>query len=266
MKIGDYKGKNTKSFAIALILMTLSICCVVAVSSGRSDLIIRYHVKGYQAAKRVSFFLCFLSTINLGWNLFRIARRKRTIEREKLEQYAAQSDLEYKQKKSEAYLSISGKLDSSYIQKLLEKKADDEWISLDEQILCMRDQLEDMDRCQKRLSRLLSENGATSLSSTQEVLDKVEQYLCRNVRKCLNYMGAADPMEPDDIDMVSEHVDACITDNKEKLKQIDDFIRTVVEFLNKQGDEEAESSISLLDVYKKTILESISGENKEEKI
>lgn len=260
MKKGHYKEKSTKNIAIALILAALSICCVIAVRSGRSDLIIRYHVRGYQTAKNISFLFCIFSAGNLGWSLFRIVRRKRAMEKEKLEQYAAQSDQEYRQKKSEAYLSISGKLDSSYIQKLLEKKADDEWVSLDEQILCMRDQLEDMDRCQKRLSRLLSENGATSLSSTQEVLDKVEQYLCRNVRKCLNYMGAADPVEPDDIDMVSEHIDACITDNKEKLKQIDDFIRTVVEFLNKQGDEEAESSISLLDVYKKTILESISGE------
>ena len=59
---------------------------------------------------------------------------------------------------------------------------------------------------------------------------------------------------------MQEKVAVCIKDNEEKLGQIDDFLKTIVEFLNKQGDEEAETSINLLDTYKKTIMESINGE------
>ena len=73
-------------------------------------------------------------------------------------------------------------------------------------------------------------------------------------------MDVADPQDPKTRLFMQEKVAVCIKDNEEKLGQIDDFLKTIVEFLNKQGDEEAETSINLLDTYKKTIMESINGE------
>ncbi|MGN1141303.1 MAG: hypothetical protein ACI4TF_08875, partial [Oliverpabstia sp.] len=193
------------------------------------------------------------------FSVVRIGKSKKRKKEEEREQFRIRQDREDRSRKSEAYLSVSDKLDSSFIQSLLEKKAREEWSVLEVRLTRVKGQLQEMDECQSRLSRLLADNGATALSSTQEVLDKVEQYLCKNVRKCLNYMGVADPRSQDDIALVGSKLDSCYEDNQEKLAQIDEFLKTVVEYLNRQGDEEAESSIDLLNMYKKTILESIAG-------
>lgn len=253
------KGKKTKTVTAAVFVAAVGICLVVLTAVFRDDLIIRYHLKGFQMIRNMVVLYCILAAGIIMISAVRMGKSKKRQKEEAMEQSRIQKDWEDRSRKSEAYLSVSDKLDSSFIQSLLENKAREEWSVLDTRIFRVKEQLQEMDNCQSRLSRLLSDNGATALNSTQEVLDKVEQYLCKNVRKCLNYMGVADPHSQDDITLVSSKLDSCYQDNQEKLSQIDEFLRTVVEYLNRQGDEEAENSIDLLNMYKKTILESIVG-------
>lgn len=253
------KGKKPKIFVAAVFMVAVGICLAVGAAVFRDDLIILYRLKGYQMIRNMIVLYCIFAVGVMVFSVIRIGRLKKRKNEEELELSRIRQDREDRNRKSEAYLSVSDKLDSSFIQSLLENKAREEWSVLDVRLFKVKEQLQEMDDCQSRLSRLLTDNGATALNSTQEVLDKVEQYLCKNVRKCLNYMGVADPHSRDDIALVGSKLDSCYQDNQEKLAQIDEFLRTVVEYLNRQGDEEAESSIDLLNMYKKTILESIAG-------
>ena len=233
-------------FIILGILLLILIC-------NRDNVIIRYHLQGYLTIRNTLWFL----SVSLTVIQTMIITNRRKKESDNIQ---SQEDKDGLAEKSEAFLSLSGNLDSAVIQKLLIEKSHEEWDCIREPLLNILNQLIKMDTYQSQLSKLLANNGAKALNSTQEVLDKVEQYLCRNVRKCLNYMDVADPQEQKTRLFMQEKVSACITDNEEKLGQIDDFLKTIVEFLNKQGDEEAETSINLLDTYKKTIMESINGE------
>lgn len=243
------KVKNVL-FLIPLIILAILILILIC---NRDNIIILYHLKGYYIIRNI---LLFLSVSLVVIQSIVIANRKRA-EKENMQLQAKKKDHE---EKSEAFLSVSGNLNSAVIQKLLVEKSHDEWSYMQSSLLNILEQLIKMDTYQVQLSRLLANNGAKALNSTQEVLDKVEQYLCRNVRKCLNYMDVADPQDPKTRLFMQEKVAVCIKDNDKKLGQIDDFLKTIVEFLNKQGDEEAETSINLLDTYKKTIMESINGE------
>jgi cobalamin-dependent methionine synthase I len=112
-----------------------------------------------------------------------------------------------------------------------------------------------MDSYQERLSRLLQTNDVHTLSDTEEILDRVEQYICRNVRKVLNYMEVVDPSSPEDVELVRTKFSTCCSDNQDQLKQTQEFIIALTDFINQQGD--SDNDLSMLEVYKNTILDSI---------
>ena len=116
-----------------------------------------------------------------------------------------------------------------------------------------------MDEYQEKLVHLLETNGADSLSNTNEVLDQVEQYLCKNVRKVLNYMDVADEDNERDVGQVSLRLTACHEEGQKQLQQVQEFLFALAEFLNKQGDDD--NSMDLLNIYKSTILSSIQDES-----
>ena len=120
-------------------------------------------------------------------------------------------------------------------------------------------QLDIMDEYQEKLVHLLETNGADSLSNTNEVLDQVEQYLCKNVRKVLNYMDVADEDNERDVEQVSLRLTACHEEGQKQLQQVQEFLFALAEFLNKQGDDD--NSMDLLNIYKSTILSSIQDES-----
>ncbi|MBO6015386.1 MAG: hypothetical protein J6P60_02220, partial [Lachnospiraceae bacterium] len=172
-----------------------------------------------------------------------IASRKR--EQEMLEQEAKAPKL-----------SVKDKLDNAHMQKLLTEHKNNDWSALSDPISKCIAQLEQMDDYQERLSRLLKNNGADLLYDTEDVLDRVEQYICKNVRKVLNYMDVADPKLPEDVDMLHTKLDDCHEKNHDQLRQTQEFIFALTDFLNQQGD--SENDVSMLEIYKKTILDSIN--------
>ena len=103
----------------------------------------------------------------------------------------------------------------------------------------------------RELDKLLDDNGAEALKDTGEILDQVEQYLCRNVRSALNFMAVADD---DAGDKVKEKLESCREENKKLLEQTRDFVYAMAEFLNKQGEK---TDTRLLESYRTTLLSTI---------
>ena len=116
-----------------------------------------------------------------------------------------------------------------------------------------------MDRYQDKLNRLLKENGADALNDTEEILEKVEQYLCKNVRKVLNYMNVADPRNLSDQEMIRNKLKNCEAANSVQLDQTQQFLFALTEFLNRQGDED--TGTDMLEMYRQTILDSLNPGN-----
>ena len=163
--------------------------------------------------------------------------------------------VEENKRKQIANLSVKDKLENSRLRDMLKEKTANGWSVLSEPITQCVTQLEQMDSYQERLTRLLASNDVHTLSDTEEVLDRVEQYICKNVRKVLNYMEVADPQSAEDVALLQTKFAACYGDNQEQLKKTQEFIFALTDFINQQGD--SDNDISMLEVYKNTILESI---------
>ena len=86
----------------------------------------------------------------------------------------------------------------------------------------------------------------------------MEQYLCKNVRKLLNYLDVADEEEEKDVRLVQEKLAVCHEEGQKQLQQVQEFLFALADFLNKQGGDD--NSIEMLDIYKSTILSSIEDE------
>ncbi len=157
---------------------------------------------------------------------------------------------------ADAELSVSSGLDSHRLQNLLRENMNGEWHSCQSEIATCLEQLETMDRYQDKLQKLLKKNGADALSDTEDILDRVEQYLCKNVRKVLNFMSVADTGDAADQEMIRSKLKNCETLNTEQLEQTQQFLFALTEFLNQQGDED--TGTDMLQLYRQTILDSLN--------
>ena len=260
--MASVKKKNNKPvlsiyFKMVLVLLIIEILCFACVQFNKDNLIINFHYQGYKVIKNtISIFILFASVLLLIAFLKKIHIEKQS-RKNKAEAAMYEKDEANRNRKKNAFLSVSGELDSALIQSILLTESEKEWNIVKTQIDRLCQQLKEMDIYQEKLSRLLIKNGAEALDNTQEILDKVEQYLCRNVRKCINYLDVADLSDENDVIFIKGKLQECFEDNQDKLRQIDEFLRSIVEFLNFQGDEEAENSIELLNIYKNTILDSL---------
>ena len=158
-------------------------------------------------------------------------------------------------------LKVKGKLRNSLITE------GDKWLSIissnnpneaDEMDVALENvkaTMAQMDDYQLRLKNLLDSNGADALRDTEEVLDGVEQHICRNVRKLLNIMTVSSPNTQNDLDVVELTAKNCAEDNNRLLKTTKEFIVAVTEFLNSQGD--SGSGINEVEVYKNALTTQI---------
>ncbi len=163
-------------------------------------------------------------------------------------------------------LKVKGELDPVQIRDNLIAESD-KWLETISQlypkergemstaITGVKETMVQMDDYQLRLKNLLDNNGADALRDTEEVLDRVEQHICRNVRKLLNIMTVSSPKTQNDIDVVKLTATNCAEDNRRLLKTTKEFMVAITEFLNSQGD--GDSSISEIEVYKKALASQI---------
>ena len=103
------------------------------------------------------------------------------------------------------------------------------------------------------ISSFLIYKAADALNDTEDVLNQVEQYLCRNVRSVLNFMGVADDA---DVDKVRVKLNGCREENKKLLDQTRDFVYAMADFINDQG---GKTDLRLLETYRSAIISSLSA-------
>ena len=109
---------------------------------------------------------------------------------------------------------------------------------------------------QAKLSRLLTNNGADYLDDTNGVLESVEQSILRKVRKVLNCFVVYETDSAEDVQKMQTLLKETRDSNEAQLNNVKDFLLAITDFLNKQGDDN--TGAEKLDIYKRTILESIS--------
>ena len=178
----------------------------------------------------------------------RDARKKNAAKKEEREQSADRQKLE-------ADLPVNGRLTDVKVRELLKENDSGKWRALQDAIGGLAAQMCQMDSYQERLANLLTSNQASTLGDTEEVLDQVEQYICRNIRKVLNYMTVYDPASQEDAAALEKLIEECRDANQEQLTQTKEFVFALTEFLNRQGDSSQDTYS--LELYKKLILDSI---------
>ncbi|MBQ9304125.1 hypothetical protein [Butyrivibrio sp.] len=112
-----------------------------------------------------------------------------------------------------------------------------------------------MNRYQDKLNVLIKQNGAAALSDTEDVLDKVEQQLCQNVRKLINIMIVSSAAEPNE---VIDAANTCVKDNHTLLVSAKDFMTAIATYLNAQGDDQG---IDEIQIYKDVLLKQLQQQN-----
>ncbi len=251
--------KRTPSPLPAVITAGLYAGILLILRLERDNLIIRLGIRLY----RQLFFIVLIAGgliviallvyFLLNWKQYQT--QKRTQDEETARQQAALEEEALEKERHREILSVSKKMDAMRLKELLATYETQTWSMLAQPIAKIRMQLDIMDEYQDKLVHLLETNGADSLSNTNEVLDQVEQYLCKNVRKVLNYMDVADEDSEKDVEQVKLRLNACHEEGQKQLQQVQEFLFALAEFLNKQGDDD--NSMDLLNIYKSTILSSI---------
>lgn len=259
----DRKQKIKGIYVILIIGLFAAACVYLHLQT--DSIIIRNGIRFYRKLRTgvlsVGGILSILVLV-----LYGLEWRRRQIWQKEKDEKTAQMEVRKEemlreQEKHKEVLSVSKKMDAQKIQELLLENAAEKWHGLSQQLLQIRMQMNIMDEYEEKLSHLLDVNGAAALANTEDVLDRVEQYLCKNVRKVLNYMDVADNDSDEAVRQVERRLQICHEEGQKQLQQVQEFLFALAEFLNKQGEDD--NSMEMLDIYKSTILSSIESEMKD---
>ncbi len=258
-------GRNVKLIYVVIAVGCAAIACF-CLHLGMHGIIISYGIRFYRSLRNVVYgisagislavtalYVCGL----IRQKKWQAARDEALAQDEVRRQEAIQEKEKHKE-----VLSVSKKMDSQKIRELLTEYAAQKWGALAQPLMQLKLQLDLMDEHQEKLSHLLDINGADALANTEDILDRVEQYLCKNVRKVLNYLDVADSDEEKDVRLVQEKLHACHEEGQKQLVQVQEFLFALAEFLNRQGEDD--NSMEMLDIYKSTILSSIEDEQRKD--
>lgn len=154
-------------------------------------------------------------------------------------------------------LKMKGDLDPVRVRENLKERAGD-WGSdpyVEKAFSAIYKNMDDMDGYQAKLKKLLDSNGADALRDTEDVLNKVEQHICRNIRKLINIMTVLDSGSANDRELMLTTAKNCTEDNKKLLESTRNFIMAVSQFLNTQGEDSG--TILEVESYKKILTDQI---------
>ncbi|MBQ7505742.1 MAG: hypothetical protein IJT05_00300 [Lachnospiraceae bacterium] len=252
--MGKRKRKLNAVDVLSLLLLALFLAGVL-VCLGLKDTLVTYiGIRLYNVLMLMLSVLLAVAGVLVVIRLLRFLRLKRKDEEESARQAVLQKEQEALDRRKKARLSVEGAMDPAVVRSLLEKQALTRWTMYYGPISEIADQMRQMDTYQERLSHLLQNNGAETLSDTETVLNEVEQYLCKNVRNVVNFMDVADD---DAAGEVGEKLKACQIANKELLTKTRDFVYALAEYLNNQG---RDSDMRILETYRDTILKHLKEE------
>jgi len=253
--------RRGKLICMLLVVGVFALICL-ALHLVRDSLVIQYGIRFYRGLQGGVFAVGGVaSLVAVVWYALDVKKHmdwQKAREAEQARDEAKRQELLLEKAKHKEVLSVSRKMDSVKIRELLSEYAAGKWRALSQSLMQVRMQLDIMDEHQEKLSHLLEVNGADALDNTKDILDQVEQYLCKNVRKALNYLDVADEEVPKDVQLVRDKLEICHEDGLKQLQQVQEFLFALAEFLNKQGEED--NSMEMLEIYKSTILSSIEGD------
>jgi hypothetical protein len=104
------------------------------------------------------------------------------------------------------------------------------------------EQMDAMNRRQARLKELLDLNAAEYLRNTEELLNEVEQFLCKNFRKIINRGIIAEQDDDhlfagdDKYSTYSELIQAVLANNQRELDNIKMFLADLAELISENKD------------------------------
>lgn len=230
-----------KKIRLPLILLVISCAGLIGVLIGRDDVIIDYGIRSY---RNILTILAILTGIFAALTALIAAVSAKQEKKRIGEEAAAEAE------------RVQGKLsprrmDGTELRNMLAKNAQGKWRGLGDGIGRIAAQMDQMDEYQRSLRNLLEENDASALGDTEELLDKVEQNMFRNIRGVLNFMNVADP---GDAPRMRDEIQECLDKNRDLLAKTKDFMYALTAYLNGQGED---SSTGLLETYKETILETL---------
>ncbi len=127
--------------------------------------------------------------------------------------------------------------------------------SIKQSYLKLSEQMSEMDRYQEKLRTLLTANGAYSLSDMNDMLDKIEQHLLRQIRKVLNVQDLFSQERREDMEQLSRLLSDTVGLNETHLARVREFLFAVAEFLNNQDS--GDSDLKMLETYRQTILDTM---------
>jgi len=241
---------------IPTIITGLALIGLLAVI-GSKDSIIMYHgIRMFRTLKLLACSFCVgsgLATTGSTILYIRNVRRQMQLEAQDLQVIDEQKQIEAQR---QARLSVSKDIDPQDLRRELSEQMTS-WNGFDEMIDQCIAQFDKMDSYQERFHKLLTDNGANTLSDTEDVVNQVEQYMCRNVRSVVNFMMVADADESGKSSLDTKLTN-CITENQKLLDQTRDFIYAMTEFLN---DQAGTADTRLLESYKDTLLKTIRKES-----
>ncbi|MBE5870802.1 MAG: hypothetical protein E7294_06045 [Lachnospiraceae bacterium] len=236
----------------AITLIILLSCLFVLL--GKNNCIVYLGIGAYKWVRTILMICAATSAVNLCGHIFAYVHQKRKTQLQDRLRSREESD---ETKRNTAVLSVKEELENDRLCAMLEKAEQAEWQILQTELGQCRRQLAEMDELQDKLTGLLQTNEADSLSDTEEILEKVEQQICKNVRKVLNHIQIRDPSDQGDQVSAREKIQECVQDNEAQLGQTKEFLYALAEFLNRQG--ENENDVSMLQIYKETILDSLKN-------
>ena len=242
-----------------IIIIVLFIIAMAVLGMSRDSIVIANGIRFYRNIRKLILIIgCILSAaiiiLYIIDSVFVLRARKNFNEAQAAVKAQEEANL-FKEKQQKENLSVSREMDSARLRQILNSYSAGQWSSLSGQLRQLCIQLDMMDEQQAKLSHLIENNGADALSNTEDLLNKVEQYMCRSVRKVINYMDVANASDAADASRVQEKIYECHTDLQQQIQQVQEFLFAFADFLNTQGDDD--SSLQMLDMYKTTILESI---------
>ncbi|MCR5097443.1 MAG: hypothetical protein K6B14_00685 [Lachnospiraceae bacterium] len=244
---------------IFTVLLLASILGLFGMAAAEDTLIIYYGVGTYRALTSAVKVLCgIFAACSIVTGALE-ARRYMLVEKKEAERIAADQEKllesDRLKREKESVLSVSKRLDEGTIRSELSENMKDEWNGFSEGIGILIGQSEKMDDLQARLGELLRKNGAEKLDDAEDILDRVEQGMLKNIRKVLNYMEIGSRDRSEDCKKVGDSIEECIGENKELLENTSGFLLSLTDYLNSQGENDRDE-LETLTSYKDILIKS----------
>ena len=248
-----------------LLLAAAAVAPALIVNLSKEWMLQNYGTNAFKVCDRVFSYIAGAAIggliIKLTVSSVRIVREERDKERVEKEIEALKAEKAQQERSAKAKLNVKAPLEDSVVYERMKGRLNEDWgrLTTTEIPALMSDilrQMDDMNGYQAKLSRLLTNNGADYLDDTNGVLESVEQSILRKVRKVLNCFVVYESTRVEDVEKMRSLLAETRDSNEAQLDNVKDFLFAITDFLNKQGDDTI--GTEKLDIYKRTILESIT--------